>query len=427
MTAGLAERLTKEDMASLEAAKKGSLKYDPTRARVKMKLSEEMVASLKIAGLEDWEIEVCQEWAGLCHMVGVSEECRYAKWVLDKVPLPDKLGLLDKQRFWEQIGLSGRLDFLWEALRFRERFAEPGTVIGRIALKVIEHWRIFAKENWPTAADLYHAAKARQGKKADENVGLATLWRMALDLERVWHGRHHRSQLNPEDVYEALGPLKQYVKIDCWNKDDDTMLELLKKKHDGYGCSFCGLYSLDGYGFGWCSDGTTSCPRCAFVRFNGEVVRPASAPWDGGPTPPERGGFAYRWAIKHGLMWDEFLEKVTGRQVGFDPSKKTHCPLLDQCDTRCAQDQKNGVRGWPLGSSDYERSCYKFREITWCQENAGTPEQFKEVEQRRLERLVKADKKRARHQRRTAQSAPDQKIQEEVEEKLSEPMQMSLF
>jgi hypothetical protein len=418
-------------MASLEAAKKGSFKYDAARTRVETKLSDEMVASLKMVGLEDWEIEVCQEWAGLSTMAGVSEECRYAKWVLDKAPLPDKLGLLDKERFWEQMGLGERLDFFWEALHFREQFPEPKTVVGGIALKVIRHWMAFAEKNWPDAADLYRAARSKSGKKSGETVGLATLWRTAMDLERVWHGRGHRPQVNPEDVYEALGPLKPQVEVDCWTRDDGTMLELLRKKHDGHGCSFCDLYSLDGYGFGWSSDGTTTCPRCSFGLLHGRIEAPERVPWDGGPTAPERGGYAYRWAVRHGYMWDEFLEKVAGGQTGFDPLKKTLCPLLDRCDTRCAQDQQSGVRGWPLGSSDYESSCYKFREIVWCQENAGTPEQFKEAERRRLERLTNDMKKKDRERRRAAKEEPvtvgAAEEPQPAEEHPGEPVQMSLL
>jgi hypothetical protein len=127
--------------------------------------------------------------------------------------------------------------------------------------------------------------------------------------------------------------------------------------------------------------------------------------WDGGPTTPERGDYAYRWAVKHGYMWDEFLQKVRGVQTGFDPSKKTLCPLLELCDTRCSQDQKAGVRGWPLGSSDYETSCYKFREIAWCRDTDGTPEQFRTVERARHDAQAKTWENKARRERQPKRAA----------------------
>jgi hypothetical protein len=242
-------------------------------------------------------------------------------------------------------------------------------------------------------------------------VGLAELWRLALHLERAWHGRGHRSNINPEDIYEALGDLQSQVEVNCWSRDDETMLELLKKTGGwANGCSFCDVYSLDSFEFGWTSNGrtsTTSCPRCS-VRlmeglFDNKPEQTQASTWDGGPTHPENGDYAYRWAIKHGMMWDEFLEKVRGLDTKFDPSNKTLCPLLDQCNTRCAQDQKNGVRGWPLGSSDYQTSCYRFREIRWCKQTGGTPAQFQE--HARLEGSVKARKTKARRERQPKKEA----------------------
>jgi hypothetical protein len=230
-------------------------------------------------------------------------------------------------------------------------------------------------------------------------VGLAELWRLALHLERAWHGRGHRSNINPEEIYEGLGDLQARVEVNCWSRDDQTMLELLKKTGGwANGCSFCDVYSLDSFEFGWSSN-TTSCPRCAGRLFDNRPEETRTSKWDGGPTHPEHGDYAYRWAMKHGMMWDEFLETIRGQPSGFDASKKTLCPLLDQCNTRCAQDQKDGVRGWPLGSSDYETSCYKFREIRWCNQTGGTPEQFKVVQTAQLERQLKTKKTKARRER----------------------------
>ena len=407
------ERLTKEDIKSLEAARKGHPKHDVARVQVERRLSAEVVASLQLVGLDDWEMELCQAWAGLETMVGVSEECRYAKQLLDEIPIPPKAdilspSILDKQQFWDQMGLAERLDFFWAAANFQERSPQPKTALGRMALKVIRHWRAFAEENWPTAADLYWAlkrketqgTKRRRSKDPETKVGLASIWRLALHLEHVWHGREYRPTVNPEDIYEALGDLQGQVEVDCWARDDETMLELMKKTGRGDGCSYCDVFSRDTFEFGWGSDGrntVTSCPRCSGRLLERLVDKTPEDPqpnkWDGGPTPPERGDYAYRWAIKHGMMWDEFLREVSGLETKFDPSKKVLCPLLEHCNTRCAQDQKNGVRGWPLGSSDYETSCLKFREILWCRENAGTPDQFAEMLKRQREL---AEKKRTR-------------------------------
>lgn len=415
--------LTPEDVKSLEAAK-GGVREPSSRGIFRFHLSDGLRASFQLAGLGEEEIKLCEAWAGLGTPAGVSDECRYAKYVLDKVPLPPKPdvlspGILDKQQFWDQMGLAERLDFFWAAAHFQESSPVTRTALGQIALKVIRHWRGFAEENWPTAADIYWALKRKdtQGTKrrhlenAETKVGLASIWRVALHLERVWHGREHRSTINPEDIYEALGDVQGQVEVNCWSRDDETMLELLKKT-GGYcdGCSYCDVYSLDTFEFGWGSDGrgnsTTSCPCCS-GRLLGRLVdktpeSPQASKWDGGPTPPEKGDFVYRWAIKHGMMWDESLEKVRGQPAGFDPSKKTFCPLLDECNTRCAQDQKAGVRGWPLGSSDYETSCYKFREILWRRDTGGTPEQFEAVERARLEGQVEAMKKTAARRERQA-------------------------
>ena len=417
----LAARLAKEDIKSLEAAKAHSFQYNSARASVQTRLSPQGEASLRMAGLSDWELELCHEWAGLSTAPGISEECRYAKHVLDKMPLPpgpDILnpGVLDKQQFWDQMGLAERLDFFWDASHFQEHSPEPKTVLGQIALKVIHHWREFAEANWPTAADIYWALKRKetQGTKrrrpkleAETKVGLASIWRLVVHLERVWHGRKHRSSINPEDIYEALGDLQGQVAVDCWARDDETMLELLKK-HPGAlpgGCSYCDVYSLDTFEWGWGGNSTT-CPRCSgrmMAEFFGNKKAEQPPAWDGGPTPPERGDFAYRWAVKHGMMWDEFLKKVRGLPIVFDPAKKVLCPLLELCDTRCAQDQKAGVRSWPLGTSDYETSCHKFREIAWCRDTGGTPEQFEAVEHARLEeQLNKAKKARGKRQPKKA-------------------------
>ena len=395
--------LTKEDLKSLEAAQ------CPTgpKGMWQFKLSDGLRASYKLAGLGEAEMDLCAKWAGLHTPAGVSSECRYAKHVLDEVPIPptpDLLnpGVVDKHVFWSTMGLAEHLDFFWQARHFLDQIPEPKTALGQVALKVIRYWRGFAEQNWPTAADLYAAVKRREAKHTgrkrsknpEERVGLAELWRLTLHLERVWHGRGHRSTLNPEDIYEALGDLQAQVKVNCWSRDDATMVELLKRA-DGQGCSFCSVYSLDSFEFGW-GGNTTSCPRCSgrmMERFYEKTPAPPEAKWDGGPTHPESGDYAYRWAIKHGLMWDEFLKEIRAIPIKFDSSKKTLCPLLDQCNTRCAQDQKDGVRAWPLGASDYETSCYKFGEILWCQENAGTPEQFAAMKRSQIERVEKKRKR----------------------------------
>lgn len=403
--------LTPEDIKSLEAARGGADRHDVARVQVERRLSAEAVASLQLVGLDDWEMELCQAWAGLETMVGVSEECRYAKQLLDEIPIPPKAdilnpGILDKEQFWDQMGLADHLRFFWSARHFLDR-PPPKTALGGVALKVIKHWRAFAEENWPTAADLYSALKRKdtQGTKrrrpkleAETKVGLATIWRLALHLEHTWHGYGHRPTISPEDIYEALGDVQAQVEVNCWSTDDETMLELLKKTGGhGDGCSFCDVYSLDTFEFGWGSDGRNSvifCPRCSGRRLVDKTPEaPQATKWDGGPTPPERGDYAYRWAMKHGMMWDEFLREVRGLETKFDPSKKVLCPLLEHCNTRCAQDQKNGVRGYPLGSSDYETSCYRFKEILWCRENAGTSDQFAEMQKRQREL---AEKKRTR-------------------------------
>ena len=414
--------LTPEDIKSLEAAQGGVEQRDSARLRVSRRLSPEAEASLQMVGLEEWEIELCQAWAGLGTPAGVSEQCRYAKYVLDKIPLPPKPdilnpGVLDKQRFWDQMGLAERLTFFWDARHFLDR-PPPKTALGGVALKVIKHWRAFAEENWPTAADLYWALKRKdtQGTKrrrpkleAETKVGLASIWRLALHLEHTWHGYGHRSTISPEDIYEALGDVRGQVEVNCWSTDDQTMLELLKKTGglDG-GCSYCTVYSLDTFEFGW-SGNSTACPRCSGRMMERLLDKtpenPQANKWDGGPTPPERGDYAYRWAMNHGMMWDEFQQQVRGLQTKFDPAKKVLCPLLEHCNTRCAQDQKNGVRGWPLGSSDYETSCYKFREILWCRNTGGTPEQFQTVERARLEGQVKAREKADRRTRQSKKAA----------------------
>lgn len=409
--------VTPEDTKSLEAARGIASEHDAARVRVERRLSPEAEASLKLVGLEDWELDLCHAWAGLHTPPGVSEECRYAKYVLEKVPIPPKAdildqGILDKQRFWDQMGLGEHLDFFWQARHSLDRSMEPRTALGRIALKVIRHWRAFAEANWPTAADMYWAVKRKgaQGtkrrrlKEPETKVGLAELWRLTLHLERVWHGRGQRSTINPEDIYEALGDLQDQVEVNCWSRDDETMLELMKKASGGLdgGCSFCDIYSLDTFEFGWGGRGTC-CPRCSTRLMDPD---PAQAPkWDGGPTAPGKGEYAYRWAVKHGYMWDEFQQEVRGLQTGFDPAKKVLCPLLAQCNTRCAQDQKDGVRGWPLGSSDYETSCYRFRQIFWSRQTGGTPEQFDAVEHARLEGVAKARNTAERRPRQPKQVA----------------------
>ena len=415
--------LTPEDIKSLEAAQGGVEQRDSARLRVSRRLSPEVVASLQLVGLDDREMELCQAWAGLETMAGVSEECRYAKYVLDKMPLPPKPdvlnpGILDKQQFWDQMGLAEHLYFFWSARHFLER-PPPKTALGGVALKVIKHWRAFAEENWPTAADLYWALKRKdtQGTKrrrpkleAEAKVGLASIWRLALHLEHTWHGRGYRSSISPEDIYETLGDLQGQVEVNCWARDDQTMLELLKKHPGGLpgGCSYCDVFSLDTFEFGW-GGNSTACPRCSGRLMERLVDKtpedPQANKWDGGPTSPEQGGFVYRWAIKHGMMWDEFLQKVRGFQTKFDPAKKVLCPLLEHCNTRCAQDQKNGVRGWPLGSSDYETSCYKFREILWCRNTGGTPVQFETVEHARNEGRLKVQKDAERRSRQAKKAA----------------------
>lgn len=420
--------LTPEDVKSLEAAKNAGGRGTSSRGTLQFQISDSLRASFKLAGLDEEEIELCEAWAGLGTPAGVSDECRYAHSVLDKVPLPPKpdvlnRGVLDKQQFWDQMGLAEHLDFFWGASRFQEQSPEPRTALGQVALKVIRHWRGFAEANWPTAADLYsalkrknsQATKRRRLESTETKVGLAAVWRMALHLELAWNGRGHRSSINPEDIYEALGDLQGQVEVNCWARDDETMLDLLKKSGPGDGCSFCDVYSLDTFEFGWGSAfggsgySITSCPRCSGRLLDRLVDKTPensqASKWDNGPIPPEKGDFAYRWAVKHGMMWDEFLEKVRGRPAGFDPSKKTLCPLLDQCNTRCAQDQKAGVRGWPLGSSDYETSCYKFREIAWCRDTGGTPEQFQTVERARHDAQSKAWKNKARRERQPKSAA----------------------
>ncbi len=407
--------LTKKDIDSLQAARgHWSASLGSTAITTYTTgLKPEVAAAFVRVGLTEDEVALCEAWAPLATPVGVCDECRAAKWLMDRMPVPDKLGVMDAERFWECVGLytDGHLAFLWDAMRFRERPAQE-TAFGRVMKKVADHWMHFALDHWPDEKGLVRALQRQQARHAKKGetpkVGLAALWRLFGDLERVRHQWEYVWPENPEDLYDRLGELKGAVEINCWLRDDEVLLGLLKEARVEDSCSDCGLFSRDA--FSWAFGGGAYCPRCV-----PKMWKEKGAKGDGGPVWPESGGAIDRWADRHGMMTDEAVEFVKGRQAGFEPGKKKPCPFVSQCDTRCAKDQKSGVRGFPLGSSHYETSCHKFREIKWCTENGKTPAEFKEAEEARWAQQSKELQAEARAHKRAAKKAPVEKPAEKAD------------
>lgn len=376
----MAIELKRDDIESLKAARGSQSNRGNPHVRVKSELTDEFKAMLQQIGLSDDELAYVAEWMVIGSTpAGVTDTCRYPLWMLQRVPaLPE----LTKKAFWDdQMGghLACHSELLADCRHALDR--EIGEcVLQEIGIKVAKFFVKFATDNSLSPGELFEYEIEKYGKtKPDTTVALSDLWYAWLSLsDFIYEDRECGD--NPEDLYDKLSKeQKARCSIDVWGRDDKHMLMLILSYSLVNRCIYCGVV---GSGMGWSYGGIACCPRC----HGGDLEIPEQ---DEGPTIPEHGTADYVWALNHGLMWDEFNQKYRDSK-GFDPAKKTLCPQYKRCPTRCAEDQQNGVRGWPLGSSDEcnEVDCQAWRRLV-AKDNGLTDEQFDEMIQAEFEASMK--------------------------------------
>lgn len=396
-------QLMKDDLASLKACEK---EKEGSRVIVRKQMVPEVGKVLTMCGLTQEEIEYCERWLVMDQCAGMSESVRYSHWMLEKLPLPDKMGVFDRQTFWdyEMGGAYGGTQFLYECMHVRERCekSQPQSMLEAIGKKVADWFVDFATKNMLAPGEVaQYLRKKSDGKKGEvRNVRLSDVWNQMMSLSMVVHFRGFRDSFGPEDVYDKMSEQeKSLIEVDVWGKDDETLAKLVKAKWQGIGrCTYCGVYGSGmGWGYGGDRSGmsSTSCPRCMF----GKEPRLKGRKQDEGPTLLEHGTAAYQYAVEHGMVWDEFLEWVEGKP--FDASKKKLCPRYEKCPTICAEEQRTGVRKWPLGSSDFEKGCRAWERMV-ALENGETNEVFDARKKAEFEKFLKTDKKEKAKQRKLA-------------------------
>jgi hypothetical protein len=345
------------------------------------RLKEEVKGTLAAAGLSQEEIEHVESLS-VCYPVDCETDGQARALVLfQALPRPAMMGVLDADGLWRSLAVDDFQYGLRAVVRMREvesgdsRFAALG--------RRVADWLWAKMEEWPLTAGQFVSLIPKER-------GLNRLWQEWLAIRRVLGDAAWA--IGPSEFYFALPEVQRAgVEVDCWDSDDEQMARLVKASVSVDSCAVCGVVAAKMYGWSW--GNCTRCPRC---NHRGLSCSDVCGHWTGdscgrgrdrdplAPTLPELGVAEYQWALRHGMMWPEFV--AWKRDESFDQAAKVKCPRVEECQAWCAQEQRSGAVGWP---PVYPQECRWFCYFEWRDSRlGGTVEEYLEVRRREIEKSL---------------------------------------